>query len=362
MMSRSAKTLIVLTFALLVFGLVMLSSAGIVDGQKKFGSSYYYFLHQLLYGVLPGLVIFWILSRVNYKFWKRMALPLLLAAIGLLILVFVPGIGFGLKGAQRWIHLGVFTFQPSELLKVALIVYLAAWFSSWHDRQQKWSYSIIPFFVIMGFIWILFIKQPDVGTLGIITIIAFGMYFLAGAKFKQISLFIGAILLILAAVVFTTPYRFDRISAFLNRAEDPQGVSYHINQSLIGIGSGGIFGLGYGQSKQKFSYLPEPVGDSIFSIIGEELGLVGMTLVLGLFVALVLVMVRIARDAPDSFGRLYILGMAVWIASQAFINIAAISGLIPLTGVPLPFISYGGTSLIVLMAGLGISVNIAKHT
>ena len=340
----------------------MLSSAGIVDGQKKFGSSYYYFVHQLLYGVLPGVLIFWILSRINYKFWKKLALPLLLAAITLLILVFVPGIGFGLKGAQRWIHLGIFTFQPSEVLKVALVVYLAAWFSTWNDRQRKWSYSMIPFFVIMGFIWVLFIKQPDVGTLGVITVTAFSMYFLAGAKIKQILLLIGAILLILAAVVFTTPYRLDRITAFLNRAEDPQGVSYHINQSLIGIGSGGIFGLGYGQSKQKFNYLPEPVGDSIFSIIGEELGLVGMTAVIALFVVLALVMISVARDAPDVFGRLYVLGIAVWITSQAFINIAAISGLIPLTGVPLPFISYGGTSLIALLAGLGIATNIAKHT
>lgn len=339
----------------------MLSSAGIVDAQKKFGSSYYYFTHQLLYGALPGLALFFLLSKLDYKIWKKFSLPILLGSIALLILVFIPGVGYGLKGAQRWIHLGLFTFQPSELVKLALVMYLAAWFSSWHERHQQWS-AMVPFFLILGFIWALLIKQPDVGTLGIITLIAFTMYFFAGAKMTHIGGLIIAVLLILAVAVAVAPYRLNRITAFWDRGSDPRGVSYHINQSLIGIGSGGIFGLGYGQSKQKLSYLPEPVGDSIFSIIGEELGLVGMSVLIGIFVALIFTLISIAQRAPDAFSRLYVLGVAVWIGAQAFMNIGAISGLIPLTGVPLPFISYGGTSLIVLLASLGIVRGIGQRT
>src|SRR3989344_64127 len=305
-MNRSTKTLIALIFTILIFGLVMLSSAGIVDAQKKFGSAYYYFTHQLLYGVLPGLLIFWFLFKINYKFWKKVSLPLLLASIALLILVFVPGIGYGLKGAQRWIHVGLFTFQPSELLKISLVIYFAAWFSSWHERRQSWSYSMVPFFVILSFVWILLIKQPDVGTLGIITLIVFAMYFFAGAKVTHMMGLAVAVLIVLGIAIIVAPYRLNRINAFLNRSADTQGVSYHINQSLIGIGSGGIFGLGFGQSRQKFSYLPEPLGDSIFSIIGEELGLVGMSVVLGLFVALMFSLLSIDLNIGDMFGKLYV--------------------------------------------------------
>ncbi len=355
----SSKTTKILVFFLFVFGLVVISSAGIVDSQKKFGTPYYYLTHQLFYGAI-GLILFFLASRIGYKIWKKYALLILLTAITLLVLVFVPSVGFGLKGAQRWIHFGPLTFQPSEVLKVALIIYLAAWFSGRREgKNASWS-SMIPFFAILACVFALLIKQPDVGTLGVITMIALGMYFFSGVSMKQ---FISVILLALAVisvVVFVSPYRLSRITTYLNRSSDPQGGSYHINQSLIGIGSGGIFGLGYGQSKQKFSYLPEPVGDSVFSIIGEELGLVGMTFVLILFLLLILNLISIAKGASDNFAKMTVLGIAVWITGQAFINIAAISGLIPLTGVPLPFISYGGTAIVALLGSLGIAVNIAE--
>ncbi len=356
------KTTTILVFILLIFGLIVISSAGIVDAQKKFGSPYYYFTHQLLYGILPGLLIFYLVKRIDYKIWKKFALPILFGAIALLILVFVPGVGFGLRGARRWIHIGLFSFQPSEVLKPALIIYLAAWFSERFSGTKHSMSSLAPFFAILVFIWAIFIKQPDVGTLGVITLIAFGMYFFSGARMKQIMTLILVVAAVLGVVVFTSPYRLSRINAFINRSGDPQGESYHINQSLIGIGSGGIFGLGFGQSQQKkFNYLPEPVGDSVFSIIGEELGLVGMTFVLLLFLLLTFNLVAIAKATHDNFARLLVLGVSIWIASQAFINIGAISGLIPLTGVPLPFISYGGTALIALLGSLGIVVNIADR-
>lgn len=360
-MSKSAKTLTILTFVLIIFGLVVLSSAGIVDGQKRFGSSYYYFMHQLLYGVLPGLALFFLFSRINYKFWKKTALPLLIAVVGLLVLVFVPGVGHGLRGAQRWVDLGFFTFQPSEILKLTLIIYLAAWFSRRDGRIDMGVQSSIPFFFVMTFVGALLLLQPDMGTLVLVSVIALSMYFFAGVKLTHFLVLILILGILLGALAVIEPYRFNRLKAYLNPSEDKQGISYHVNQAVLGIGSGGLFGLGFGQSRQKFNYLPEPVGDSIFAIVVEELGFVGAVFLLSLFIVFVLTLVNIAKVASP-FGRLLVLGIAAWISSQAVINVAAISGLIPLTGLPLPFISFGSSSLVSILAGLGIVVNIAKHS
>lgn len=360
-MPKSSKTLTILIFILIVFGLVMLSSAGIVDGQKRFNSSYYYLIHQLLYGVLPGLALFFLFSRINYKFWKKIALPLLIAVVGLLVLVFVPGVGYGLRGAQRWISLGFFTFQPSEILKLVLIIYLSAWFSRRDGHIDGGPQSAIPFFIVMGFVGILLLLQPDMGTLVLVSLIAIALYFFAGVKLTHFLVLILIIGVLLGALAVVEPYRFNRLKAFLNPDSDKQGISYHVNQAMLGIGSGGIFGLGFGQSRQKFNYLPEPVGDSIFAIVVEELGFVGAVFLLGLFLILLLILVGIAKNASP-FGRLLVIGMAVWISGQTLINITAISGLIPLTGLPLPFISFGSSSLVSILAGLGIAANVAKHS
>lgn len=361
-MSKSGKILTILTFILVVFGLVMLSSAGVVEGQKKFNSPYYYWTHQLLYGVLPGIALFWLFSRINYKFWRRAALPLLLVATSLLVLVFVPGIGYGLKGAQRWVSFKFFSFQPSEFLKLALIIYLAAWFSRYEGRINVGLHSIAPFFLVFGFASLLLLLQPNMGTLIIIALIAVSMYFFAGAKLSHFIALILILAVLLSVSSFLEPYRFNRLKAFLNPTVDTQGRAYHINQALLGIGTGGIFGLGFGQSRQKINYLPEPVGDSIFAIIVEELGFVGAVFLFFLFLLLTLVLINIARAVHSQFGRLLVLGIAVWITGQALINISAITGLIPLTGIPLPFISFGSSSLVTIMAGLGIAVNVSRHS
>ncbi len=362
-LSKSGKTLTILVFVLIIFGLVMLSSAGIVEGQKRFGSPYYYLTHQLFYGVLPGIAVFLLFSRVNYKFWRKISLPLLILAISLLVLVFVPGIGYGLKGAQRWINLKFFTFQPSEFLKFALIVYLAAWFGQREGRVHGESYSLAPFFLILGFVAFLLILQPDMGTLGLIALIAVAMYFFAGFKLSHFVALILIIAILLGALSFIEPYRFDRIKAFFNPAGDKQGASYHINQALLGIGSGGIFGVGFGQSRQKlFNYLPEPVGDSIFAIVVEELGFIGASTLIFLFLLFAFLLIRIARGSPTQFGRLTVLGVMIWIVGQVFVNISAISGLIPLTGIPLPFISFGSSSLVAIMSALGIVINISRYS
>lgn len=355
-----AKRLFIMILVLVVFGLVILSSAGIVDGQNKFGSSYYFVFHQFLYGILPGLAGLALFSLIDYKFWKKISLLLLFSSLVLMILVFVPGVGHGLKGATRWLNLGPFTIQPAEILKLCLIVYLAAWFSSRGERIKNWSYGAAPFFVVMAFVVLLLYLQPDIGTLIIVVMIGGGMYFLSGRSWKEILAVILMTGALLSAFVIVEPYRRDRIRAFLNPAEDPRGISYQINQSLIAIGSGGLFGVGFQNSSQKQGFLPEVLGDSIFAIIAEELGYAGSVAVIAMFALLSFLMTQIAKGAPDKFGTLLVMGVNVWITSQAFVNITAISGLIPLTGIPLPFISYGGTAVAVLMTGLGMVLNVAK--
>ena len=357
------RRLLIIILILIVFGLIVLSSAGIVDGQKKFGSSYYYLNHQLLYGVLPGLAGMFILSRINYRFWKKVSLFVLIGSLALMIMIFMPGFGHGLKGATRWINFGVLSFQPSEILKLSLIIYLAAWFGNRDERTKKWSYGIMPFLIILAFVALLLFLQPDIGTLIVVSFISLGLYFLAGPSYKQFAGIILVLFLALSAIIVVEPYRFERLKSFWDPSADPRGSSYQINQSLISIGSGGLFGVGYNNSSQKQGgFLPEVIGDSIFAIIAEELGLIGSVFTVGLFAVLCFFLVNIAKSASDKFGALLVMGINLWIMSQAFVNIAAISGLVPLTGIPLPFISYGGTAVAVLLSGMGIVFNVAKDS
>jgi len=360
--SGSGKTLTILLFLLVIFGLVMLSSAGVVEGQKKFGDSSYFFKHQLLYGVLPGLLIFFIVSRINPKFWKKISLPLLFAVIGLLVLVLLPKFGVSAKGAQRWLQFGFVRFQPSEFLKLALIIYFAAWFSQRDGHAAAhWSYSVLPFIVVLGFTGALLVLQPDLKTMIITTLLGLSMYFFAGAKFSHILGLILILAAIFSLLAVLEPYRWARIKAYLNPASDVQGTAYHANQALVSIETGGMFGVGYGQSQQKISYLPEPAGDSIFAVIVEELGFAGGAAVICLFILTVLTLINIAKKTNDYFGRLFALGLSVWLSLQTFINIGAIIGLIPLTGVPLPFFSYGSSSLVALFASMGIANSVARR-
>ncbi len=355
------RKLLTITLILIVFGLVVLSSAGIVDGQKKFGSPYYYLTHQLLYGILPGLVLMLVFSLIDYRFWKKVSLLILVGSLALMIMIFMPTFGHGLKGATRWISLGVFSFQPAEVLKLSLIIYLAAWFGNRDQRTKKLSYSLVPFLMVLSFAVLLLFLQPDIGTLIIVSFIALGIYFMAGFSYKQFAGIVLVLFLGLLAIIVVEPYRFDRLKSFWDPSVDPRGSSYQINQSLISIGSGGLFGIGYNHSSQKQGgFLPEVIGDSIFAIIAEELGLIGSAFTIGLFGVLCFFMVNIAKNAPDKFGTLFVMGINIWIMSQAFVNIAAISGLVPLTGIPLPFISYGGTAIAVLLSGMGIVFNVAK--
>jgi len=354
------KRLLFITLILLVFGLIVLSSAGIIDGDKKFGDSYYYLKKQLLYGVLPGLLLFFLFSKIDYRFWKKISFVILFGSLLLMIFVFVPDVGIGLKGANRWVSLWGVSFQPSEILKLAMVVYLAAWFGSRDERIKNWSYSAAPFFVVISFIGLLLAMQPDVGTLAVIVLIALGIYFAAGSSMKHLLVVVIIFVIAVAGLIFIEPYRLNRIKTFLDPSVDPRGISYQLNQSLIAIGSGGLSGNGYNESTQKWGFLPEVVNDSIFAVVVEELGFAGAMVLIGLFVFLAYTLVSIAKNTSDKFGRLLVIGMSTWIVGQAFINIAAVSGLIPLTGIPLPFVSHGGTAIIALMAGLGIVSNVAR--
>ena len=365
------KRLFWILVILIIFGLAVLSSAGISDANKRFGSAYYYFFHQLLYGIAPGVLLAYILSKIDFKLWRKLSLIILLGALALMTLVFVSHFGLGAKGAIRWLNIGGIVFQPAEILKLSLVIYLAAWFSGrpashgasrgGHERTSHWLYGAAPFFIVLGFAGFLLARQPDIGTLIVVGFIALGIYFVAGANLKLLGSIVGIGVVVLALLIWIEPYRFNRIRSFVDQNANTRGISYQVNQAKIAIGSGGIFGVGFGNSTQKKGFfLPEPVGDSIFAIIAEELGLVGAIVIVGLFVILCLTLTQIAIATHDPFGRLFVSGINIWIMAQAFINIAAISGLAPLTGIPLPFISYGGTAMIALLAGLGIVFNIAK--
>jgi cell division protein FtsW len=356
------RPLLICVFMLLGIGLVMVASAGVAYGNLRFEDGAFFFKRQL-FGVAVGLVALFVFQRIQYQFWRKVAIPMFFGAIGLLILVLIPGIGTSAYGAARWIQLGpIPPFQPSEVMKLALIVYFSAWFSG-KDLLRKTDFfeGVVPFLLMLGIIAFLVMKQPDTGTLGILFIIALAMFFSAGARLSHIALLFGSGLAGLGVLILLAPYRMKRLLVFLNPDHDPSGAGYQIRQALIALGSGGFLGVGLGHSRQKFLYLPEPMTDSIFAVLGEELGFVGCVVVIALFLFFAYRGFRIAQKAPDEFGRLLAVGIVSWIVFQAFINIFAITGLMPLTGVPLPFISYGGTSLAAILGAIGILLNISKR-
>ncbi len=349
---------------LILLGIVfmMFASSGLLYGQSRFDDSYYFFKQHLL-GLGVGLLALSFFQGVDYRVWKRFVVPIFFLAIGLLILVFIPGFGTTVYGAARWISLGPVSFQPSEVMKLSIILYLAAWLSTkGQGRAEDFYEGLVPFLLILSVVGFLIIKQPDTGTLGLIFIIAMSIFFASGARLAHIGGLVAGGLLFLVIMIKLAPYRMQRLLVFLNPEHDPGGAGYQITQALIAVGSGGLWGIGLGQSRQKFNYLPEPVTDSIFAVLGEEFGLIGATVVVALFVFIAWRGFEIARNAHDEFGRLVATGITTWIVGQAFINIGAISGLIPLTGITLPFISYGGTSLAVLLGSFGILLNISRTT
>lgn len=355
------RSLMYLILTLFVGGLLILTSASMVLSYKKFGSIAGLALRQLAYGGGLGIAAMYIASRVQYRMWRKLALPLLLASFILLALLFVPQLGFSAKGATRWLDIGPLAFQPSEALKLAFIIYLASWLDARRREVASVSYGMIPFVLMLSVVGVFLVMQPDVGTLFVIMVTAGLLYFIGGGKVSQVTTLVlcGAALFILLAMI--APYRFERLMGFWNPEADPLGTGYQVTQASIAIGSGGFGGLGFGKSIQKYQYLPEPMGDSIFAIFAEEMGFLGAAALVALFFFFFLKGFSIAKKAPDVFGRLLASGISIGIMTQAFVNMAAISGILPLTGIPLPFVSFGSSSLVVTLASAGILMNISRY-
>lgn len=317
--------------------------------------------NQFFFGLCLGGIMMFITSLINYKFWKKWSLILFIISIILTALVFVPGIGWRHGGALRWISFFGMSFQPSELLKIGYILYLSAFFSKHKDKIHQFSFGIIPFCLISLVVAIILVMQPDNDTLFITLFAGLSIFFVAGARMRDIVILSLIAVVGLVAIFFARPYVRERVMTFIHPQEKALTSGYQIQQSLIAIGSGGLLGKGFGQSTQKFSFLPEPIGDSIFAVASEEFGFVGSVGIIILFMFFGLRGLKIASRSQDEFGRLLVVGIVILILSESFINISAMLGLIPLSGTPLLFISHGGTALFLTLSVTGIILNISKQ-
>ena len=345
-------TLFFTVIILVIFGLIMVYDASVVQGLKDFGDSYYYIRQQLIW-VSLGLASLLFFTHFDYRKFKQYSLPLVLGSFVLLIAVFIPGLGVSGGGAHRWLRIGGITVQPAEIIKLTGVIYLAAVF----EKKVRF----IPFLILVTSVsFMTAVLQKDLGSTIVFAATTTLIYFAAGAPIWHFLLSIPAVLGVLFVLISTSSYRLNRISAFLDPFSDPQGSTYHISQVLIALGSGGLFGLGLGHSRQKYEYIPEVSTDSIFGIVGEELGFMGAAFLIGLFVLLILRGLKIAKDSSDNFGKILALGLTSWLGIQTVINISSMTAFLPLTGVPLPFISYGGSALVANLTAMGILLNISK--
>ncbi|MBO8155332.1 MAG: stage V sporulation protein E [Bacillaceae bacterium] len=353
-------TLLTVVFALLLIGVIMVYSSSAVWASYKFEDPFFYAKRQLLFAVV-GLIAMYVTMNISYLKWRDFAKPILIICFVLLIAVLIPGIGMVRGGARSWIGVGAFSIQPSEFMKLGMIIFLSRLLSERQKYITSLKQGFIPTLLLVFVPFGLIILQPDLGTGVVLVGTCMVMIFVAGAK---ISHFMGLALLGLAGfagLIISAPYRINRIKAFLNPWEDPLGDGFQIIQSLYAIGPGGLMGLGLGQSLQKFFYLPEPQNDFIFAILAEELGFIGSSFVILLFFLMLWRGIRIALNAPDLFSSLLALGIVGMIAIQVFINISVVIGLIPVTGITLPFLSYGGSSLTITLLAVGVLLNISRY-
>lgn len=341
-------------FFLCAFGLLMVYDASSVSAETTFGDKYYFLKEQAKWLAL-GIGGFFLASVFDYRQLYKLSPILILGTIFLLGAVFFPGLGVKAYGASRWLDLRLFILQPAELAKLSLVIYLSAWFSQ-KEKGRFWAFSLL-----CGLVLGLIIIQPDMGTAVVLAATSLILYFLSGAPFSHFLFLIPPLLIVGFALIKIAPYRFQRWVTFLNPQTDPLGVSYQLRQILIALGSGGLFGLGLGQSRQKYEYLPEAMTDSIFAVIGEELGFIGAGVLILIFLFIFWQGFKISQKAPDNFGKLLAAGITSWLGVQTLVNLSSMVALIPLTGVPLPFISYGGSSLVMALLGIGILYNISRQ-
>lgn len=351
-----------LTGLLIIVGFLIFSSAS-MGLLSRTGANYSTVLIKQGMIELVGLALLvFIVTRVPYKFWQHYATPLFIGSLILTILVFVPHIGFTTKGGTRWIDLGFSTVQPAEFLKLGMVIFLAAYYAKIKQHVTSFTQGFLPFVGALLVVGVIMLKQPDTGTFLVIVCAATAIFIAAGGRWLHLCILALAGVIAVAALATTRPYIKDRINTFLNPEQDTLGRSYQLRQSLIAIGSGELTGRGFGQSVQKFNYLPEPIGDSIFSVMSEDFGFIGSALLVILYAIYAFRGLRVSDRAPDSFGRLLGVGIVILIASQSFINISALTGIIPLTGVPLVFISQGGSALLMAFLDAGILLSISKYS
>ena len=365
MTKRSAhidRPLVVLIFTLLIGGSMIFASAALgYLARGNINVSSVAFNHLVL-GVGVGIVALIFTSTVNYHVWRRFAPFLFVLAILATALVFLPQIGIMHGGGRRWIELAGISFQPSEALKLGTVIMAAAYFSVIRAHMQSIWHTVGGLAAILALPSLLLVLQPDIGTLGVITLGTLAIYLTAGVPWKHIAIIVCIVPIVLGALIMTKPHVRDRVATFFYPAQNQQAEGYQIRQSLIAIGSGGFSGRGFGQGVQKFTYLPEPMGDSIFAVAGEELGFVGSVSIVVLFLAFALRGFIIASRASDMFGALLGVGISTYLAGEAFINIASMLGVAPLTGIPLTFMSQGGSAMLISLASAGILLNISKHS
>jgi cell division protein FtsW len=357
--TRTVLTLLVPTALLLGVGLIMVFSASSVAAYARYGSSFLFVQRQAVYAGV-GILGLLLLSRMPYAIWSRLAVPFLAATGILLILVLHSGAGTSAGGSSRWLAVGPITIQPSEIVKLALVAFAATVLTRKAALLDDVGHLLLPLLPVTGLVCWLVMRQPDLGTTVILAGTIFVLLFIAGVRLRYLGIAGVAGVAIGWILIMSAAYRRARFLSFLSPWNDPQNAGYHLIQSYIALGSGGLFGVGLGASRQKWMYVPNAHTDFIFSILGEELGLLAAICVLGLFGVLLYGGIRVASRAPDTFGRLLASGIVAWLGLQTIVNLGAVTGLLPITGVPLPLLSYGGSSLVVTLGAIGILVNIAR--
>lgn len=358
--SASFVVLLVLVVALNFIGLVMVLSASSVTALDATGSSWYHFQRQGIWFLL-ALTAMVVSMRTDYRALRRFVAPGLVAAIVLLVVVLIPGIGSSVNGAQRWIVFGPISLQPSELAKLAVALFVADLLARRSDRIRDSRLTVRPVLVVLAVVSGLILMQPNLGTALVIAMTVFVMMFIAGVSMAPLAAWGAAGIAAATMLAMSADYRRARVLAFLDPWDDPLNTGYQTIQSLVGIASGGVWGVGLGNGRAKWGFLPFAHTDFIFAVIAEELGLIGALVVVTMFVLLGLVGIKIAIDAPDRFGTLAAVGITTWLVVQAFVNMGAVAGRLPITGVPLPFLSAGGSALLANMVGVGVLLNIARQ-
>lgn len=358
-MYKERITIFIVVLLLVAIGIVMIYSTSAIYADEKFHDSYYFLKRQVLW-FLIGLALFFVVQRLPYLTFRKLSLLILIVSLALLAAVFAPVLGKAAGGARRWIQISFMTLQPSEFAKIAVVIFLADFLARHQRKLREFFKGFLPCLLILGLCLGLIVMQPDLGTVILIGAVSFILFFVAGVRLRHLLILFLMSLPVIYEFIFKVAYRRNRMLAFINPWKDPEGTGFQIIQSFIALGSGGLFGTGLGQSRQKLFYLPEAHTDFIFSIVGEELGLVGTVGILALFTVLIVMGIRIALRCQDLFGQLLALGIVMLVGLQALINIGVVTGTLPTKGLALPFISYGGSNLMVNLLMVGILLNIAK--